>query len=154
MLIRVVIAGFAGGIAWIAGLIALFGPAQSILGDPAYQSAKFLTVMNTVEPLPRIQSSQWILAVGLIGIGIIHSAVYHGIRRAFGGHAAWKRGIEFGIVSWAIMVPWFEFYLPWNVMREPLPLVMLEVVLWLGVMLLVGLAIAAVHEWRRGDAVS
>ena len=33
------------------------------------------------------------------------------------------------------MVPWFEFYLPWNVMREPAPLVLLEMACWLGVRL-------------------
>jgi len=29
------------------------------------------------------------------------------------------------------MIPWFEFYLPYNVMNEPLSLVLLEGLLWL-----------------------
>lgn len=57
------------------------------------------------------------------------------------------------------MAPWFEFYLPWNVLREPAPLVVLELACWLGVMLLVGTAIAGVDAVlrsvgagrRRGD---
>jgi hypothetical protein len=35
------------------------------------------------------------------------------------------------------MVPWFEFYLPWNVLWEPAPLVALAC--WAGVLLGVGL---------------
>ena len=35
-------------------------------------------------------------------------------------------------------IPWFEFYLPFNVMREPLPLVALELVCWFLVLQLVG----------------
>lgn len=45
------------------------------------------------------------------------------------------------------MVPWFEFYLPWNMMHEPAPLVLLEMALWLGVLVVAGLAIAGVYEW-------
>jgi hypothetical protein len=45
------------------------------------------------------------------------------------------------------MVPWFEFYLPWNVMLEPMPLVLLEVLCWLIVQLLVGLALAGTRSW-------
>jgi hypothetical protein len=47
------------------------------------------------------------------------------------------------------MVPWFEFYLPRNVMREPAALVLLEMVLWLGVLLVAGLAIAVTYERGR-----
>jgi hypothetical protein len=56
----------------------------------------------------------------------------------------WQRGLRFAALAWALMVPWFEFYLPWNVLREPPALVMLEMVCWAGVMTLVGLTIAAV----------
>jgi hypothetical protein len=48
-----------------------------------------------------------------------------------------------------MMALWFEFYLPWNVLHEPAPLVALELVLWLGVMLLVGIAIAGVEVMLR-----
>lgn len=46
------------------------------------------------------------------------------------------------------MVPWFEFYLPWNVMHEPATLVLLEAALWLAVLLTVGLAVAGSYEWK------
>jgi len=55
------------------------------------------------------------------------------------------------MVAWALMVPWFEFYLPWNVMHEPVLLVLLEMILWMGVLLIVGIVIAQVYEWRLAD---
>lgn len=45
-----------------------------------------------------------------------------------------------------IAFPWFEYYLPWNVMLEPTPLVLLELVCWLAVMLANGLALAFVYR--------
>lgn len=47
------------------------------------------------------------------------------------------------------MVPWFEFYLPWNVLREPASLVALEMLCWAGGMLLVGVTIAGVESALR-----
>jgi hypothetical protein len=52
------------------------------------------------------------------------------------------RGLAFGAVAWALFTPWFEFYLPWNLMLEPTLLVLLEMLCWAGIMLLVGVAIS------------
>lgn len=104
--------------------------------------------MSQLEPLPYSAQAPWIVPVGLLVIGILYGIVYHFIRRAFPGKSWWKKGLQFGLVAWALMVPWFEFYLPWNVMHEPVLLVALEMVLWLAVLLVVGLAIARVYERR------
>jgi hypothetical protein len=61
----------------------------------------------------------------------------------------WKRGLRFAVVSWVLVVPWFEFYLPWNVMREPALLVLLEMVCWAAVFTGVGLTIAGVDALLR-----
>ena len=47
------------------------------------------------------------------------------------------------------MVPWFEFYLPWNVLLEPFPLVALELICWAAVLLVVALTIAGVDQLFR-----
>ncbi|MDX1547579.1 MAG: hypothetical protein R3247_11355 [Rhodothermales bacterium] len=146
--LRTLGAGIAGGLAWIGAMLLLFGPAQTLLANPAYQSEKFLFVVGELEPLPRAAGAWWILVVGLLALGMLYGVVYRVVRPAFAGRPWWRRGVGFGAVAWALMVPWFEFYLPWNVMHEPALLVLLEGVLWLGVMLLVGLAIAGVYEWR------
>lgn len=150
-LIRALAAGLTGGFAWIIGLTFLFGPAQAILANPDYQSEKFLYVAGQLEPLPRAAEIWWILPVGLLIIGMLYGIVYHLIRRAFVGKTKWKKGILFGGVAWALMVPWFQFYLPWNMMHEPILLVLLEMVLWLGVLSIVGIVIAFAYEWRLAD---
>lgn len=153
-LIRALSAGFAGGIAWIGGMVLFFGPAQSILANPDFQSQKFLFVVEQLEPLPHTAGAWWILPIGLLAIGMLYGIVYHFVRKAFPGKPWWKKGVQFGLVAWALMVPWFEFYLPWNVMHEPAMLVVFEIVLWMGVLLIVGIAIAGVYEWRVDEGIS
>jgi hypothetical protein len=149
--LRAIVAGLAGGLAWLVSIMLFFGPAQAILANPEYQSEKFLTVMGQLEPLPYSVEIWWVLPLGLLAIGAMYGVVYHFIRRAFSDKPWWKKGLQFGLVAWALMVPWFEFYLPWNVMHEPALLVALEVVLWLAVLLVVGLTIAGIYERRAGE---
>jgi hypothetical protein len=148
-IVPVPVAGLAGGLAWILGLIVWFGPAQAILTDPARQSAKFLDVMGRVAPAPRAAAAPWIVPLGCLLMGMIHAAVYAGIRSGL-GDGRLRRGLRFGVAAWALMAPWFELYLPWNAMHEPFPLVLLELALWLLVMLGVGVAVAVVHEALPG----
>jgi hypothetical protein len=142
--LRASVAGLAGGAAWFLGLLLLFGPAQGILTDPAHQSAKMLRAFAPGPDAPKIYEAPQIVIVGVLCIGLVWGWVYASIAAGWGG-PWWKRGLRFGVVAWAMMALWFEFYLPWNVMHEPAPLVALELALWAGVMLLVGLAIAGVE---------
>ncbi len=139
--LRIIIAGIAGGLAWYVGLLIFFGPAQVILSDPAWQSPKFLAVFTEIEPLPRSVTEPWSLFVGLAIVGLIYSAVFAALGSGVPGEG-WRKGVAFGLIAWALMVPWFEFYLPFNVMHEPLALVLLEALLWALVLQLVGITIA------------
>lgn len=151
-LVSIIAAGIAGGLAWLLGLTVFFGPAQAILADPALQSAKFLRVFTEIEPLPRVATNPWVLPLALTIIGVIHASVFAALRQGLPGRG-WRKGSTFGLAVWALMVPWFEFYLPWNVMHEPLALVLLEAALWALVLQLVGIAIALVHgALTRGSA--
>lgn len=141
------VAGLAGGTAWFVSMMLLFGPAQAILSNPEFQSAKFLYIAGQLEPLPRIAEAPWLLPLGLLLIGMIYGIVYRFVRPALTG-SWWEKGIKFGLVAWVLMVPWFEFYLPWNMMHEPALLVLLEMVLWMGVLAAASLAMAGVYEWR------
>lgn len=140
---RGLFAGLAGGVAWILGMLVFFSPAQKILASPSLQSPKFLAAF-TADPLPRIDASPWFLPAAVLSIGVLWGWVYVWIASAWSG-AWWKRGLRFGITAWVLMAPWFEFYLPWNVMHEPAPLVALELVCWAGVILSVGLTIAGIE---------
>lgn len=144
--IRIFVSGLSGGIAWIAGMWLFFGPAQRILADRELQSAKFVTVMEQLEPLPRIAGNMWIIFVGLLVIGIIHSIVFSIVAPGFSGNSV-QKGVKFGFISWALMIPWFEFYLPWNVMHEPVLLVLLEALCWALVLLLVGITISLTSKF-------
>jgi hypothetical protein len=146
--------GIAAALAWWVGLMLVFGPAQMFLADPTKQSQKFLEAFTT-PPLPRMAQGAEILASGLLVIGIIHACVYAWLQPRLPGNVL-RRGLTFGTIAWALMVPWFEFYLPWNVMLEPLPLVFLEALCWLIVLLGVGVSIALVHcvaERFGGDSL-
>jgi hypothetical protein len=99
----------------------------------------------TLPPVPRTSHQPQLLWIGLIAVGIVWGAVY-GLLAPVWNPPWWRRGLLFWALSWAIMVPWFEFYLPWNVMLEPLPLVALEFLCWAGVLLIVALTISAVDH--------
>lgn len=149
---RGAIAGLAGGIAWLIGLVIFFGPAQGLLTDPGLQSVQMLAAFSG-EPPPRTVASPGILVLGLLTIGLLWGCVYASLARAW-ADSWWRRGWRFSLVAWVLMVPWFEFYLPWNVLHEPAPLVLLELACWAGVLLVVGAAIAGVEQALRPRAVA
>jgi hypothetical protein len=141
-------AGVAGGVAWRLGLQWIFGVAQPALTNPAHQSAKMLAAFAPGHDAPRMYANPLILWYGLIALGCVHALVYAVVFAGRPGH--WlRRGAAFGIAAAALMVPWFEFYLPWNVLGEPALLVALEVACWLGVQLIVGVTIASGYELLR-----
>jgi hypothetical protein len=150
--LRGIIAGLAGGIAWFVGILLFFGPAQVILSNPDFQSTKMLNAFTT-DPLPRTADSPWLLLAGLLVIGMLWGSVYVRLSVPWFG-SWWKRGLRFSVIGWTLMVPWFAFYLPWNVLREPASLVVLELACWAGVMLVVGLTIAGVNRILGGRTMN
>ena len=145
---RILMSGVAAAAAWWAGLVVVFGPCQRILADPQRQSAKFLAAF-TEPPLPRFADQPEALPLGLVTIGMIYALTYSWIGSRLPGRG-WRKGLSFGFIAWALMTQWFEFYLPWNVMREPFPLALLEALCWLAVLLGVGVVTALV-QGRFGD---
>lgn len=147
--LRILASSIAAAIAWWVGLLVVFGPAQIILADPDRQSAKFLSVFAQ-PPLPRMAERVEILPLGLLLVGTIYACTYEWLGARLSGPPL-RKGLAFGLIAWALMVPWFEFYLPWNVMREPLPLVLLEALCWLLVLLGVGFATSVVDDRLGGS---
>ncbi len=137
------------GIVWRYAMQLMFvwSGAQPVLANPEYQSGKFINAFVT-EPLPRMATDSTVLWKGFYVISICLSVAFIIVNRKLSGH--WlKRGLVFGVVNWLLMTPWFEFYLPYNVMLEPLPLVLLEALLWLCVTLLLGVYFSFVANWRN-----
>lgn len=145
---RIFIGGFIAAVVWYAGILLVFGPAQQLLADPAYQSQKFLDVFTRIEPLPRMVVQPGAFYAGFLIVGTAFSFAWHLTGRWMPGKPV-KKGALFGFVAWLLMNPWFEFYLPWNVMHEPILLVLLEMVLWLVVLELVSIATVFTHGFLK-----
>ena len=119
-------------------LFFIYSGAQNILGNPELQSGKFIKAFIETEPLPRMASYPFIVWIGVAIISILHALVYLMVRSTLKGN--WLiQGLQYGLILWMVMIPWFEFYLPYNVMNEPMNLVLFEGLLWLGVLLAVGI---------------
>lgn len=144
-LFRASVAGLAGGIAWLLGVILVFGPAQAVLADPAWQSEKMIEAFSSETLPPRIANAPVLALGGPLAIGLLWGWVYVSLSASWAG-SWWRRGARFAVVSWVLMVPWFEFYLPWNVLLEPTLLAAIEMICWAGVLTGVAMAIAFVDD--------
>lgn len=131
----------AATLAWLGGMFLLFGPAQAILANPAYQSDKFLQMFFAVPPAPRTTTHFMPLLLGVLLVCSVLVGVYAQVRAALTG-GVWQRGLRYGLLTWAVMVPWFEFYLPYNVCHVPLHLVLLDAAIWWVIHEFVGVVIA------------
>lgn len=141
----------AGPIWWIGVLIFfVFSGAQGLLANPEYQSEKFIQVFAVVQPLPRAAQDPAFIWIGMLIIGVFPALVFLYLNKLLAGNW-WQKGLKYGLIHWALVTPWFEFYLPYNVMHEPLPLVLFETGLWLGVALMLGLALSLLVNFRAPD---
>ncbi len=137
------------GLVWFFSLLLffVFSGMQGILANPEFQSQKFIDAF-TKEPLPRVAENPLILPLGLIVVGIFTGLVFSFLNDKL-SYGWLKKGLIFGLIHWALMTPWFEFYLPFNVMREPFLLVLLEMFLWLCVALTIGIYLSFVFNFKR-----
>ena len=140
MLFRIARATLAGAVAWWIGMQITFVPAQAILADPALQSAKMNAIFE-LSPPARIATDPWLLPVGMLITALAQAIVFAFIRRGL-PQGLIARGLAFGAVAWGLFTPWFEFYLPWNLMLEPTALVLVEMLCWAGILALAGVAIS------------
>ncbi len=138
---RLAIAGPLVGIVWLVALFVFFGPAQVILQNPDYQSAKMLAVFGQLEPPPLMATAPWLVVLGFLVLATIYTGVFAVVAPALPGEG-WRKGIGYGLILWLVQILWFEFFIVWNVLREPATLVLLELALWLLVTQVVGITIA------------
>lgn len=64
----------------------------------------------------------------------------------------WWRGVTFGVAAWAVLFLFFEAFIPFNVLGEPFPLVLVELALELVAMVVTGTFIALVYSYRQARA--
>lgn len=121
-----------------------------ILFDPEIQSAKVIDVLFEMEPRPLMfENGLLYMAYGL-GVGAIHGLVFMMIEPAL-GQTRLQRGLRFAVVLWALMALYFEFHTPFNMFREPLMLVGLELFFWIFVVLAEGLVLSFIYGRSRHE---
>ena len=148
--LRAVVLISVSGAVWYGAMRLFFvwSGAQTILADPDLQSGKFIRNFTEYSPLPRMRNDPILLWQGFYVCGVTSALVFLWLNRRLSGGWA-MRGLKFGIIQWALMAPWFEFYLPYNVMHEPLSLALFEALLWLGVLLTTGVCFSATVNMHR-----
>lgn len=116
------------------------------IANPELQSQKFLKAF-TAAPFPRMTET-WFMLKGMFVIGLFLAGSFIYINDKIEG--GWiVKGLKIGILFFAVAIPWFEFYLPYNIMLEPLPLVLFEVLVWFGVYSLLWITMSFILNYRR-----
>lgn len=144
----------------VGSLTLLFGNplAEGLLfTDEAGQTDKVLAVWLELDPLPAV-TPFWDQIGDIEGRGFAVQGMF--VLWAFAlvvvyalgwanrpGSKLWK-GITFGIATWAILFIFFEAYIPFNLLGEPFPLVLVELSLQLVAMVLTGVTIALLYRTK------
>jgi hypothetical protein len=107
----------------------VLGVLPGILFNPAIQSPKVIAVVQTLEPLPVMQTAPYIVLAGWSVIFIGYAFLFNHISVLW-PHNQWARIWRLTLLMWFFSLLFFEFQGPYNLLGEPLPLLALELVFW------------------------
>lgn len=151
---RTIVAGLAGGLAFVAGTFvtfALFGGSREgdtgLLFDPDTQHEKVIAVWKEIEPLPRIVDEPATVLAGMVVFGVAYALLYRWVS------AAWPSRLRahvarLGLVVWLGTV-FAEFIGPFNTMHQPLRVSVLAWCFWAVPAIAQALAIVGVSGGGR-----
>jgi len=146
----------AGAIAFvlanIVSNILFFQLGRDLLFDPQHQSAKVIAVLFEMEPLPLMFTNGLLYMAMAAGIGAVHGLVFAWIEPVLPRDGAVRRGIAFAVILWALMALYFEFHTPFNMLGEPVPLVLLELFFWVIVLLVHGIVLSLIYGASRAQS--
>ena len=126
------------------GFVVLFALAAPLLFDPAIQSAKFIAVWQTLQPLPLLVTNPLLFLGGTAIIGVGHGLVFAGIVRGL-PEPILKRGFVFGLVVWALLFIFLVYFTPFNLLGAPLVLASMVIASFFFVAQVEGLIISLVY---------
>lgn len=122
---RTVLAGLAGGLAFVLGIFVTFAQLggsgrrkTGLLFDPATQSPKVIAVWKEIEPLPRVLETPAVIVLGFFAFALAYAFVYRSFAPAWPAGIA-KRGWRLAIVV-LIGTVFSEFISPFNVLHQPI----------------------------------
>lgn len=148
---KTIVAGLAGGMALNVAMLLTFRlvgfgwNGDGILITSPLQSRKLVAVWTEIEPLPLIVANPVPMISGLMIFGVGHAFVYKWLA------PSWPTGIVPRAFRMAALVffmtfLFWEFFTPFNLFGEPLPLLALETLFWGFIALAEALAIATFME--------
>lgn len=148
---KMLLASAAGGLALGLSMFLTFrligfgANADGVLLDPATQSRKLIDVWTRLEPRPRIITSPLLMQAGFIVLAAFHAVLYKSICKAW-PPGILNRGLRFTALLYGTAFVFWEFFTPFNLLGEPLPLMGLEMVFWAIVAASEGFTLAAILE--------
>jgi hypothetical protein len=122
------------------------GERSGVLFNPVYQSAKVLAVVPgmVMVKAPYIIFAGW--TVMLVGYAFLFNHISVLWPRGY-GQQLWR----LTLLIWFFSLLFFEFQGPFNLLREPLPLLALEMVFWAVCALGASAVIVAVNGSRKAE---
>jgi hypothetical protein len=151
-LVRAALSGAAAfALASIVSNVLFFELGRPWLFETGAQSDKLIAVLFEMEPLPLMFTNGPLYLALVAGIGAVHGLIFSWIEPVL-PRGRILRGLSFGAILWATMALYFEFHAPFNMFGEPVALVALELVLWVGVLAVHGMALSALYGPSRAAA--
>ena len=157
-LARIVFAGLVGGGAFDLAVFLTFGlfgtglNQKGILLDSSIQSPKLVAVWTQIQPLPLLVTNPGLILAGFFVFSMGHAFIYQSVA------PAWPPGIKgrmwrMAAVVWFLSALFFEFFTPFNLLGEPIPLIGLELTFWGIVAVVEALVLVTVFEWKTSRKV-
>jgi hypothetical protein len=140
-------------IANIVSNILFFQLGRPLLFENEAQSAKVISVLFEMEPLPLMFTNGPLYMAIAAVIGVVHGLVFYWIEPAL-PRGVVARGLAFGAILWALMALYFEFHAPFNMFGEPVALVAVELVFWIAVVAVQGLVLSVIYGRGRYELAS
>jgi hypothetical protein len=133
--------------------ILFFQLGRPLLFKNEAQSAKIISVLFEMEPLPLMFTNGPLYMAIAAVIGVVHGLVFYWIEPAL-PRGVVARGLAFGAILWALMALYFEFHAPFNMLGEPVALVAVELVFWIAVVAVQGLTLSIIYGRGRHELAS
>lgn len=148
---RTILAGLAGGTAINVSMLLTFRllgfgwNGKGVLITSPLQSRKLVAVWTEIEPLPLIVTDPLPMIIGLTLFGVGHAFIYKWLAPSWPGRIV-TRALRLAALVFFMTFAFWEFFTPFNLFSEPLPLLALETLFWCIIALSEAFAIAAVME--------
>jgi hypothetical protein len=95
--------------------------------EPSF--TKLIAVWTTIAPLPLIVTYPLAMVLGVVGLGVGHAFVYRWLAPAW-PPGILRRALRMAALLYLLSSVCFEFFAPFNLLREPVPLVAVELAGW------------------------